>query len=255
MSRISKTREKGRGPGRRPDRTLLPGALAGPGEENGMTRKTIGLSDELYDYLVASCLRDDDILARLRAETEALPEAMMQIAPEQGQFMALLARMIGARSALEVGVFTGYSTLAVARALGEDGTLVACDVSEEWTAVARRYWAEAGVAGRIDLRLAPATETLDSLIGEGRAGTFDFAFIDADKANYDAYYERCLVLVRSGGIITIDNVLWDGAVIDEDDVSEDTLAIRALNTKVGRDERVDAVMLPVGDGLTLALRR
>jgi predicted O-methyltransferase YrrM len=220
-----------------------------------MERKTIGLDDALYDYVVATTLKDDDILARLREETGTLEWGRMQIAPEQGQFMALLTRLIGARNAIEVGVFTGYSRLSVARALPEDGRLVACDVSEEWTTIARRYWKEAGVDGKIDLHLAPATETLDTLIAEGGAGRYDIAFIDADKANYDAYYERCLTLLRTGGLILIDNVLWGGAVIDDSDQSEDTVAIRALNAKVGRDDRVRCVMLPVGDGLTLAMKQ
>ena len=220
-----------------------------------MRRKTIGLDDALYDYVVATTLRDDDILARLREETATLEWGRMQIAPEQGQFMAMLTRLVQARKVIEVGVFTGYSGLSVARALPEDGRLVACDVSEEWTAIARRYWKEAGVDGRIDLRLAPATETLDALIAGGGAGTYDIAFIDADKANYDAYYERCLTLLRKGGLILIDNVLWGGSVIYESDQSEDTRAIRALNAKVGRDYRVACVMLPVGDGLTLAMKQ
>jgi len=220
-----------------------------------MKRKTIGLDDALYDYVLATTLRDDDILARLREETGALEWGRMQIAPEQGQLMALLTRLVGARNAIEVGVFTGYSALSVARALPGDGRLVACDVSEEWTAIARRYWKEAGVDHKIDLRLAPATETLDRLIAEGGAGGYDIAFIDADKANYDAYYERCLTLLRRGGLILIDNVLWGGAVLDEADQSADTEAIRALNEKVGRDDRVDGVMLPVGDGLTLAMKQ
>jgi predicted O-methyltransferase YrrM len=220
-----------------------------------MRRKTIGLDDALYDYVLATTLDDDDILARLRDETATLEWARMQIAPEQGQFMAMLARMIGARHAIEVGVFTGYSSLSLARALPEDGGLIACDVNEGWTAIARRYWEEAGVSERIELRLAPATETLNALIGEGRSGTFDFAFIDADKANYDAYYEACLDLLRPGGLVVVDNVLWGGAVIDESDTSEDTAAIRALNAKMGRDRRVDMVMLPVGDGLSVARKR
>ncbi len=217
-----------------------------------MRRKTIGLDDALYDYVVATTLRDDDILARLREETAKLEWGRMQIAPEQGQFMAMLTRLVGARKAIEVGVFTGYSGLSVARALPDDGKLIACDVSEEWTAIARRYWKEAGVDGKIDLHLAPATETLDTLIAEGGAGTYDIAFIDADKSNYDAYYERCLTLLRPGGLIMIDNVLWGGSVIDDSDQSEDTVAIRALNAKVGKDDRVSCVILPVGDGLTLA---
>ena len=169
--------------------------------------------------------------------------------------MAMLVRLIGARQALEIGVFTGYSGLSVARALPADGKLVACDVSEEWTGIARRYWKEAGVDDRIELRIAPAIETLDGLIADGRSGSFDFAFIDADKENYDGYYERCLVLLRPGGLVTIDNVLWSGAVIDAADESVDTRAIRALNAKIGTDSRVMPVMLPVGDGLTLAMKR
>jgi len=217
-----------------------------------MERKTVGMDDALYDYLLSVSLRDDDVLRRLREETAGLEWARMQIAPEQGQLMALLTRLMGASRALEVGVFTGYSALSVARALPEDGRLVACDVSEEWTAIARRYWREAGVDGKIELRLAPATETLDRLIAEGGEGRFDIAFIDADKESYDAYYERCLVLLRRGGLVMIDNVLWSGAVIDPEDETADTRAIRALNAKIGADKRVEAVMLPVGDGLTLA---
>lgn len=220
-----------------------------------MNRKNAGLADDLYDYMVQTTVRDDDILRRLREETLQTGWGMMQIAPDQGQFMALLTRLVGARQALEVGVFTGYSSLCVARALGEGGSLVALDVSEEWTAIARRYWAEAGVAERIDLRLAPAVESLERLIMEGRSGSFDIAFIDADKENYDTYYERALVLVRQGGLILIDNVLWGGAVIDDSDQSADTLAIRAINEKVGTDDRVDMAMVPTGDGLTIARKR
>ncbi len=220
-----------------------------------MRRKTIGLDDALYDYVLDTTLDDDDILSRLRDETATLEWGMMQIAPEQGKLMAMLARLVGARHAIEVGVFTGYSSLSVARALPEDGRLIACDVDEDWTTIARRYWEKAGVAERIDLRLAPATETLTALIDEGRSGTFDLAFIDADKANYDAYYEACLELVRPGGLVVVDNVLWGGAVIDESDTSEDTEAIRALNAKMGGDDRVDMVMLPVGDGLSIARKR
>ncbi|MCE2518692.1 MAG: class I SAM-dependent methyltransferase [Alphaproteobacteria bacterium] len=221
-----------------------------------MNRKTAGLAEDLYDYMVRTTVRDDDILRRLREETlQTGGWSAMQIAPDQGQFMALLARLAGARQALEVGVFTGYSSLCVARALGEGGSLVALDVSEEWTAIARRYWAEAGVAERIDLRLAPAVESLDGLVAEGRAGSFDIAFIDADKENYDTYYERALVLVRQGGLILIDNVLWGGAVIDDSDQSADTREIRAINEKVGADDRVDMAMVPTGDGLTIARKR
>lgn len=179
----------------------------------------------------------------------------MQIAPEQGQFMALLVQLIGAKKALEVGVFTGYSSLAVALALPLDGELIACDVSAEFTAIARRYWEKAGVAAKITLHLAPAIQTLDRLLAEGQANTFDFAFIDADKENYDGYFERSLQLVRSGGLIAIDNVLWDGKVIDSHVCDSDTLAIRALNLKLGVDNRIDLSLLPVSDGLTLARKR
>jgi caffeoyl-CoA O-methyltransferase len=182
----------------------------------------------------------------------------MQISPEQGQLMGLLIQLLGARRTIEVGVFTGYSSISVALALPPDGRIVACDVSEEFTAIARRYWKTAGVAERIDLRLAPATATLDGLLREGKAGTFDFAFIDADKENYDAYYERSLQLLRKGGLIAIDNVLWDGKVADPaiaDGKDVDTAAIRALNRKLVKDERVTLSMLPLADGLTLALKR
>ena len=179
----------------------------------------------------------------------------MQVGPEQGQFMALLVELLGARNALEVGTFTGYSALAVALALPEDGRLVACDVSEEWTAIGRRYWEEAGVAHKIDLRLAPAVETLDALLAEGCGGTFDFAFIDADKEGYDAYYERALELMRPGGLVVLDNTLWRGKVADPTISDADTEALRALNTKLAGDERVTLSLLPVGDGVTLARKR
>ncbi|MGH6718172.1 MAG: class I SAM-dependent methyltransferase [Alphaproteobacteria bacterium] len=217
--------------------------------------RTIGLAAPLYDYLLKVGSREPPLLARLRAETAGLEWARMQIGPDQGQFMRLLVELIGARATLEVGVFTGYSSLAVALGLPADGRIVACDVSEEWTAIARRYWAEAGVAHKIDLRLAPAIATLDALIAEGRAGAFDFAFIDADKENYGAYYERCLTLLRPGGLIAIDNVLWDGAVIDPSKTDPDTLAIRALNARLATGQRVTICMVPIGDGLTLARKR
>lgn len=220
-----------------------------------MSRNTFFLPQALYDYVLAVSMRDDPVAAALREETGALPEAAMQIAPEQAQFMALLVRMLGARRTLEVGVFTGYSTLAVARALPADGRVVAMDVSEEWTAIARRYWERAGVAERIDLRLAPAIETLDGLLDGGEAGCFDFAFIDADKTGYRDYYERCLALLRPGGLIAADNVLWNGAVADESDHSEDTEAIRAFNAFLKDDDRVHLSLVPMADGLTLALKR
>ena len=194
-------------------------------------------------------------MRRLREETASLEGASMQIGADQGQFMGLLVEITGARNALEVGTFTGYSALAVALALPDDGRLVACDVSEEWTAIARRYWEEAGVAHKIDLRLAPALETLEGLLAEGCAGTFDFAFIDADKEGYDVYYERALELMRTGGLIALDNTLWEGKVVDPAVVDVDTQAIRAMNMKLAGDARVTLSLLPIGDGLTLARKR
>ena len=220
-----------------------------------MSRQSIQLTEELYGYLLDVSLREPEVLRRLRAETARHPKAEMQIAPEQGQFMALLARLLGARRALEVGTFTGSSALAVARALPDDGTLVACDVSEDYTAVARRYWQEAGVAHKIDLRIAPAVETLDALLAEGQAATFDFAFIDADKTGYDAYYERTLRLLRPGGLAVLDNMLQAGRVLDAHTGHAGVNAIRALNEKLRTDDRVDLSLLPVADGLTLARKR
>ena len=220
-----------------------------------MSNRTLSMTDALYDYLLTVSSREPEILRRLREETARLPNAGMQIGPEQGQFMGLLIQLMGARRTLEVGVFTGYSSLAVALALPPDGRVVACDVSEEWTAIARRYWAEAGVAGKIELRLGPAVETLDALLADGQTEGFDIAFIDADKENYDHYYERALRLVRPGGLIAIDNVLWSGRVADPEAQGESLVAIRALNAKLHRDERVTLSLVPIGDGLTLALRR
>ncbi len=220
-----------------------------------MTNRSISLTDSLYEYLLASSLREPRLLARLREETAALPNARMQIAPEQGQFMALLVRLMGARRCLEVGVFTGYSSLAVALALPDDGRIVACDVSEEWTRVARRYWAEAGVGHKIDLRLAPALETLEQLLASGAAGTFDFAFLDADKENYLRYYELVLELVRPGGLIVADNTLWSGRVADLANDEASTIALRGFNQRLHCDERVDLSLVPVGDGLTLVRKR
>jgi predicted O-methyltransferase YrrM len=217
-----------------------------------MSNRSISLTDSLYAYLLSVSLRESDLQRRLREETARDPMARMQISPEQGQFMALLARLMGARRCIEVGVFTGYSSLAVALALPEDGSIVACDVSEAWTSVARRYWAEAGVAHKIELRLAPALETLDALHASGAAGTFDLAFIDADKVNYLDYYERVLVLLRPGGLAVADNTLWSGRVADPEVADADTVALRHFNECLYRDARVDLVMLPVGDGLTLA---
>ena len=215
----------------------------------------LGLSEALYDYILSVSLREADVLRRLREETARMPLAIMQIAPEQGQFMALIVELMGAKRTLEVGVFTGYSSLAVALALPDDGHITACDVSEEWTAIARRYWAEAGVAHKIDLRLAPAIETLDALLVDGQAGSYDFAFIDAEKTEYADYYERVLQLLRQGGLVAIDNVLWNGAVADPTDDKEDTNAIRAFNEKLRDDDRVSLSLLPLADGLTLARKR
>jgi len=208
--------------------------------------------DPLYDYLVAQGTRETEAQRRLRAETRTVRGAGMQIGPDQAQFLGFLIGLIGARRALEIGTFTGYSALAVALALPADGRLVCCDVSAEWTAIGQRYWQEAGVAAKIELRLAPALETLAALRRDGADGTFDFAFIDADKDNYDAYYEACLQLVRRGGLIAIDNVLWSGRVLDTDDRTTDTRALRALNAKLQADARIDLAMLGIGDGLTLA---
>ena len=219
-------------------------------------RRSIQLNDPLLDYVEKVGVREHPVLAKCRRETASLGDvARMQIAPEQGAAMAMFARLIGARRTLEVGVFTGYSTLSVALALPPDGQIVACDVSEEWTARAKSYWKEAGVAGKITLKLAPAQETLDTLVKAGETGHFDMAFIDADKTGYDAYYERALTLLRPGGLIIVDNVLWGGHVVDAADQSEGTRAIRVLNDKIHRDERVDIALLPFSDGLTLVRKR
>jgi predicted O-methyltransferase YrrM len=211
--------------------------------------------EHIYEYLISNSLREPEILRRLREETAVLPRASMQISPEHGQFMALIVQLTGARRTLEVGVFTGYSSLAVALAIPSDGQIVACDVSEEYTNVARRYWKEAGVEHKIDLRLAPALETLRGLIAQGQHGRFDFAFIDADKTNYEGYYECALELIRPGGLIMVDNVLWSGRVADPKENDTDTVALRAFNTKLHADTRVTLSMLPLSDGVTLALKR
>ena len=221
-----------------------------------MSSQTLQMTPALSEYLLRGA--GESAAARsLREETqrELGRWSAMQVSPEQGAFMALLIKLTGTRRAVEVGTFTGYSALRVAEALPADGRLVACDVSAEWTAIGRRHWAAAGVADKIDLKLAPAVETLDALIAGGESGAFDFAFIDADKENYDAYYERCLTLLRPGGALAIDNVLWGGRVADAEHTDAATVAIRALNEKVREDARVDAAMLPIGDGLTLAVKR
>jgi predicted O-methyltransferase YrrM len=237
-------------------RRAVPTARRHAGESAAVdTSRLLNLDSRLYAYLLAQTVREPDVMARLRAETRRMPDASMQIGPDQAQLMGLLVRLIEARRALEIGTYTGYSALAVALALPSGGELICCDVSEEWTTIARRYWREAGVAERIDLRLAPAADTLADLLESGANGSFDFAFIDADKENYDRYYEQCLKLVRRGGLIAIDNALWHGAVADPACNDVDTAAIRALNRKVRDDPRVDMVLLAIGDGLLLARPR
>jgi caffeoyl-CoA O-methyltransferase len=216
-----------------------------------MSKGSIGLSDELNAYLIEVGAREPEVLARLREETEVMPQAGMQIAVEQGALLAMLVKLLGARRVLEIGTFTGYSSTAMALALPADGRIVCCDVSEEFTAVARRTWAAAGVEGKVELRLAPALETLENLLAADGPGSFDLTFIDADKTNYRGYVEGALLLVRQGGLIAIDNVLWSGRVIDPAETDEDTQAIRDLNADLATDERVDIAMVPIADGLTL----
>lgn len=220
-----------------------------------MSNRTLPLDDRLYQYLLRHSLREPDCLRSLRAETARHPQVNMQIAPEQGQFMQLLVRLMGARCAIEVGVFTGYSSLAVALALPPDGRLLACDVSKEFTDIARRHWEAAGIAHKIELVLQPAAATLDARLAAGEAGHYDFAFIDADKTGYSAYYDRLMQLVRPGGLIVVDNTLWGGAVADPANCDRDTVAIRAFNERLLVDTRIDLSLVPVGDGLTLARRR
>lgn len=220
-----------------------------------MSVQHIQITDALVDYIRSASAPEPEYLTRLRAETALDPAGRMQITPEVGNLLGALIRLLGAKRCIEVGVFTGYSSLSVARALPEDGKIIACDVSETWTSVARKYWAESGLAGKIDLRLAPALATLDGLIAQGESGAFDFAFIDADKANYSAYFDRLLKLIRPGGLIVTDNVLWHGRVVDSRENDIDTVAIRSFNTKLAADARVHVCMLPVGDGVTLALKK
>lgn len=220
-----------------------------------MASQTLGLEPNLYNYLLSVSLREPEILTQLRQETAQHPMGNMQIAPEQGQFMALLVQLMGAKKTLDVGVFTGYSSLVIALALPDDGKVVACELSEEYGAIAHRWWQQAGVAKKIELHLAPAEETLARLLSAGEAETFDFAFIDADKSSYDSYYEQALQLVRPGGLIAIDNVLWSGRVTDPQVQDNRTKKIRALNQKLYQDQRVTISLVPLGDGLTLALKR
>ncbi len=220
-----------------------------------MGKESIGLDSRVYEYLLSVSLREAEVLTQLRQETARHPASIMQISPDQGQFMAFLVKLLGAKKTLDIGVFTGYSSLVVALALPEDGRVIACDRDPEATKIARRYWQAAGVEHKIDLRLAPALETLDRLIAEGQAGSFDFAFIDADKRNYLNYYERLLSLLRPGGVIAIDNVLWFGSVADPQDTDKRTIAIREFNQKVHQDRRVEISMLSIADGLTLVMKR
>lgn len=213
------------------------------------------LLPENVEAYVASLARETDVQARLRAETAKLPSAGMQIGADQGSFLSLIVSAIGAKRAIEVGTFTGYSAISIASALPEDGRLVCCDVSEEWTGIARRYWKEAGVDTRIELRLAPALDTLHDLLAKGGAATFDFVFIDADKTGYDAYYESCLKLLRPNGLIALDNTLWGGAVSEEGKGDADTEALKALNLKIAEDARVESSLLTVGDGVTLVRKK
>ncbi|KPQ35867.1 MAG: putative O-methyltransferase [Phormidesmis priestleyi Ana] len=220
-----------------------------------MSNQTIGLNDQLYSYLLSATLRETAVLSELRQVTAEHSQARMQISPEQGQFMALLVQLMNAQKTLEIGVFTGYSALAVAIALPPNGQIIACDTSTEYTDIARPYWEKAGVAHKIDLRIAPALDTLNNLIAAGESGTFDFAFIDADKSNYDSYYEKSLQLIRPGGLIAVDNTLWYGRVADPQVQDNRTQRIRALNEKVRDDERVTMSLVPIGDGLLLAVKR
>ncbi len=219
-----------------------------------MANRTLSMTDEIWTYLVGVSVDEPDVMARLRAETANMPGAVMQVGPEQGAFMTWLVRLMRVRNAIEIGTFTGYSALAVARALPADGLLVCCEVEQSYADIAQRYFREAGLDARIDLRVAPARSTLDALV-DGGEKTFDFAFIDADKAGYDDYYERCLTLVRASGVIALDNALWEGKVADPSADDESTRALRSMNEKVFADERVDACLLPIGDGLTLARKR
>ncbi|MEX0899638.1 MAG: class I SAM-dependent methyltransferase [Gammaproteobacteria bacterium] len=217
-----------------------------------MSNKTIAVNPSLYEYILGVSLREPAVLRKLREETAAMPEHNMQISPEQGQFMALLVRLMGAHRCLEIGTFTGYSALAVALAIDDDGTVLTLDTSEEYTDVARRYWKEAGVDQKIELRLAPALETLEEMLdADDQRHTYDFVFIDADKTNYNRYYEACLQLVRDGGCIAFDNTLWDGKVADQSVKDADTAALRELNEKLYADERIELSLLPIADGLTL----
>ncbi len=219
-----------------------------------MTNRTIQMNDSLYQYLLSTSSRESPLLKKLRLETAKDPMARMQIGPEQGQFMGLLTKLIGARNIIEVGTFTGYSSICMAQNIIQPGSLICCDISQEWTSIAKEYWKLAGVDHICELRLAPALETLNDLLKQGKARSFDIVFIDADKENYDEYYESCLKLIRPGGLILIDNTLWSGSVIDLSITDVDTKSIRALNIKLQGDKRIELSHLPIGDGLTLCLK-
>ena len=220
-----------------------------------MSNQTISITDSIYKYLCENSLREDEVLSSLRAYTYRMQQRNMQISPEQGQFMQLLIKLMGAKNTIEIGVFTGYSSLCVALALPLDGKIIACDISTKYTDIAEKYWKDANVRDKIDLRIGPALDTLQKLIDKGLSNTFDFSFIDADKINYDNYYELSLKLLRPGGLIAIDNVLWSGDVVDERINDIDTESIGSLNKKIYIDKRVDISILPIGDGLTLALKK
>ncbi len=219
-----------------------------------MPKTIVTMTDPLYEYMLDTWLREPDVLKELRAETAQLDMSAMQISPDQGQFMAFLVTLLGAKRIIEVGTFTGYSALAMALATAEDAKIICCDVSDEWTSMGQKYWKKAAVENKIDLRLAPALDTLNDLLAKGE-NSFDFAFIDADKINYDAYYEACYSLVKPNGIVAIDNVFWGGSVADTSQQDDDTNAIRALNEKLQQDKRIDLSIIPIGDGLTLARKR
>lgn len=219
-----------------------------------MSPKYTPVTDSLSEYIQQNWLRETDVLKALREETAQLEMSVMQIAPDQGQFMALLVKMLGAKNIIEIGTFTGYSALAMAQALPEDGKIVCCDLSEEWTAIAKRYWRQAGVEHLIDLRLAPALESLNQFLPANQA-QFDMAFIDADKSNYENYYEKCLELLKPGGVVLLDNVFWGGSVVDKNDQELDTVAIRQINAKIKADDRVEIAIVPIGDGLTMARKK
>ncbi|MFP4598603.1 MAG: O-methyltransferase [Persicimonas sp.] len=220
-----------------------------------MSPKTLNIDDDLHKYIMQVSVREAQPFVDLRAETAEMAESMMQTAPEQGQLLQLLVKLTGARRAVEVGTFTGYSAMCIAAALPDDGELIACDVNEEWVGIGRPYWEQAGVADKIEVRIQPALDTLDALLVAGEAAAFDFAYIDADKTNYQGYFERCLELLRAGGLVAVDNTLWSGKVADESVTDDDTVALREFNAQLAADERVDISLVTIGDGLTLARKR